>query len=236
MPAKYKIGQVVGGVTIVGTVPDEKYNKYLLRCNSCGTEFVDYATFVRKHPNGCTDCNKEANREKRCKDEIGKTYNNLKIISYDKESTDNGATSSIYVKCQCLKCNSVSSIPLSRVKAGLVKECVSCARKNLNLGREFVKADSVQGTRLSCLDKKSVNKNNTSGYNGVSRCKDGRYRAYINFQRKQYNLGTYKSLEKAHKVRMQAEKEIYGNFKKWYADTFPEKWEQLNKKKNKGNL
>ena len=231
MAKKYDIGQVIGGVTIIGTVPDEKYNKYLLRCNTCGTEFVEYSTAVKKHQNGCYQCKLKKNREGWYNKEIGKTYSNLKILEFYEESTHKNKTKRTYMKCLCLKCNSVTSIPLARIKAGQAKECASCARKNLKLGWEFIKEDCVQNTRVSCLDKNDNNKNNTSGYNGVSRCKNGRYRAYIYFQRKQYYLGLYDTPEEAHKIRMIAEEKIYGGFKEWYVKEFPEKWELYCKKK-----
>lgn len=232
MPKKYEIGQVVGGVTIVGAVPDEKYNKYLLKCNTCGAEFVEYASAVRKHTNGCFGCKCKKNREKTYIDEIGKTYSNLKIIEYDEAATEKDKNRHTYVKCQCLKCNGTTSIPLARIKSGGAKECAACAQKNLEAGREYVKSESVFNTRISSIRKTSKNKNNTSGHNGVSRCKNGKYRAYINFQRKQYYLGMYDSPEEARAIRLEAENKIYGGFLNWYANTFPEKWELINKKKN----
>ena len=56
MPKRYEIGQSVGGVTIVSKVDDEKYNKYLVKCNKCGTEFIEYSTRIAKHKNGCVQC------------------------------------------------------------------------------------------------------------------------------------------------------------------------------------
>lgn len=226
MPKKYEIGQIIGGVTIAGTIPDERYKKYLLKCNTCGTKFVEYANSVRKHKNGCSKCKYRKNREKYYTKEIGKTYNNLKILEYDEDiSNKNKGT---YVKCQCLKCNSITSIPLTRIKAEKAKVCSFCSKKNLKLGLEFIKEDCVQNTRISTLKRKTNNKNNTSGYNGVSMFKNGKYRSYINFQRRQYYLGTYDTLEDAHKIRMVAEEKIYGEFLKWYAENFPDKWKKYN--------
>lgn len=231
MPKKYKIGQVVGGVTIIKKVPDEKYNKYLLKCNTCGNEFVEYATSVRKHVNGCVQCKYRKNREKYYTKEIGKTYGNLKIVGYDEDESD--AQKRTYVKCQCLKCNAITSIPMARIKAGQAKECVTCAKENLQIGRDLAQEDRIDGTRVTCIMKKTINKNNTSGYKGVSMCKNGKYRAYINFQRKQYHLGTYMTAEDAHKIRLLAEEKIYGKFLEWYASEFPEKWEKIQAKINK---
>lgn len=58
----------------------------------------------------------------------------------------------------------------------------------------------------------SLSKNNTSGVNGVSQMKNGRYRAYINFNRKQIPLGCYDTLEEAKDARRQASIKLYGEF------------------------
>lgn len=59
----------------------------------------------------------------------------------------------------------------------------------------------------------------------------GKYRAYINFKRKQYYLGLYEKIEDAVFARKQAEKHVYGEFLDWYASEHPEEWEKINKKK-----
>ena len=60
-----------------------------------------------------------------------------------------------------------------------------------------------------------------------------KYRAYINFQHKQYHLGSYEKLEDAIRARKVAEEKIYGTFLNWYAETYPENWGKLNKKRDK---
>lgn len=42
--------------------------------------------------------------------------------------------------------------------------------------------------------------------------KDGRYRAYINFRRKQYYLETYDRLEDALAARKEGERKIFGEY------------------------
>lgn len=52
---------------------------------------------------------------------------------------------------------------------------------------------------------------NTSGYTGVSKTKNGTYRAYITIGGKQRNLGYYKTIEEAASARREAEDRL--NFK-----------------------
>ena len=61
-------------------------------------------------------------------------------------------------------------------------------------------------------------KNNTSGRAGVSRYKDGRWRAYINVNRKQINLGSYDKKEDAIKAREKAEIKYFGEYRNLYPE------------------
>lgn len=61
-------------------------------------------------------------------------------------------------------------------------------------------------------------KNNTSGRAGVSRCKDGRWRAYINVNRRQIYLGSYEKIEDAIEAREKAELKYYGEYRNLYPE------------------
>lgn len=58
----------------------------------------------------------------------------------------------------------------------------------------------------------SLSKNNTSGVNGVSMMKNGKYRAYINENYKQIHLGSFDTLEEAKSARKKASIQLYGDF------------------------
>ena len=60
---------------------------------------------------------------------------------------------------------------------------------------------------------KPILKNNTSGVAGVSRTKNGTWRAYISLNRKQINLGHFKNKEDAIKARKNAEIKYFGEFR-----------------------
>lgn len=61
---------------------------------------------------------------------------------------------------------------------------------------------------------KSRQRNNSSGYIGVSKTRNGKFAAYIMSQGKRYNLGRYKTAEEAAKVRDSRAKELHGEFAK----------------------
>jgi hypothetical protein len=55
-----------------------------------------------------------------------------------------------------------------------------------------------------------IQSNNTSGVRGVSRCKNGRWMAYIKVDGKRLYLGVYVEKRNAVKVRLLAEKKYFG--------------------------
>ena len=161
---------------------------------------------------------------------VGKFFGNLEVVEVLGMMEKYGGKK-MTVRCKCHRCGEIFNVPLSRLKAGGAKVCARCARENLDLGHEVSKALSVDGTLISAIDgRRKVNKNSATGHTGVSRSKNGKYRAYINFRRKQYHLGEYEKIEDAVAARKIAEEEIYGDFLSWYQREFPNQWEKITRK------
>ena len=51
------------------------------------------------------------------------------------------------------------------------------------------------------------------------------------FRKQKYHLGTYEDKERAIEARKEAEKKLYGDFLKWYAENYPKQWERINRKR-----
>ena len=69
----------------------------------------------------------------------------------------------------------------------------------------------VDGTcveRIACQRETAAN---TSGHRGVTRRKNGTWRACMDFQGKRYDLGTYRSFDEAVAARLEGEK-MYQKF------------------------
>ena len=84
-----------------------------------------------------------------------------------------------------------------------------------------------------------VNKNSSTGANGVSKMKNGTYRAYINICRHQIYLGVYKTLDEAIAARDDAQEKIYGAILRSH-DGWEEEYQKVvseirNKNKSGGN-
>ncbi len=238
-------GEVYGKIKILDVCRDTgcKYKKFNCQCAICNSIFASTGqSILRFQDQGCPDCRKNARDKAKIaeyKKYIGKVYGNLKIFDYAgmQKTSKKSKDATAFVKCECLICGSISDMPLYRVKNGYISECAKCARQNLKIGHEFQKTVITHGTMITAIDgRRAKNKNNSSGHTGVSYNKRvQKYRAYINFRRKQYSLGLYDKLDDAVSARETAERKIYGDFLEWYADNFPEQWSKICQTKRSPN-
>ena len=74
----------------------------------------------------------------------------------------------------------------------------------------------LDGTCIEMLEKRKYRRDNTSGFRGVSRMKNGRYRVYIGFKGKRYYIGCFERYSEAVEARMDAEKLIHEGFLQAY--------------------
>ncbi len=136
--------------------------------------------------------------------------------------------------CECGNCTYATTYELT---SGHKKSC-GCLAKEVSArnGRAALerwrKSNCING---KLMDAEKVQKNNTSGYTGVYKTNSEKWRAQIIFDGKRYDLGQYKSVEEAADARKTAKKETAGDFMNWYRETYPEKWERLQKK-GKGKM
>ena len=153
--------------------------------------------------------------------EIDKKYGKLTAISVFREN------SVTWTKCRC-DCGSEKITRLSSLKNG---KCTSCGCESKKQYKNAL-ADMSEGTRVGGLMRKP-GKNNASGRVGVYFNKNrNKWTAHIKFQGKYYFLGNYDKFEDACKARDIAEKEIHGEFLKWYISRHPDKKEKILKKHN----
>lgn len=141
-------------------------------------------------------------------------------------------------KCDCgNECLASTRVLMaaSKKSCGCLKVESNKKNENAKTGlKEFSKKVHVDGTQINVIAKpQTIRKNNTSGCTGVYsyKTKNGvTWTAKIKFKRKSYHLGTFETYEEAVQARKEAEKRIYGEFLKWYADNHQEQWEKLQKK------
>ena len=180
-------------------------------CLKCrGVSQYSGQEILRYQARGCRQCRTEdadKKREEIYKSYIDSIFGNLKVIGYSGKKAD--CKSSAYYR-----------------------PCEKCAKENLKKGYEIHKIASVDGTLITAIDgHRKINKNSSTHHTGVSWMpKLQKYRAYINFQRKQYSLGLFSRIEDAVAARKEAERQIYGDFLRWYEEAYPENWERLKQR------
>lgn len=132
---------------------------------------------------------------------------------------------SVYWHCRC-DCGNEINVPADGLRTGNNLSCGCLKRMNQKHINETLHL--VDGTCLDWLEKRKSRSDNTSGCQGVSRLKNGKYRVNIGFKGKRYYLGVYSDLGKAIAVRKKAEEDIHeafvASYHKWqkYAENNPE--------------
>lgn len=223
-------GQVLGDVEVLtGLLPD-KPHYHRCRCRLCGQELVLTANGIRAAEHGgCAACRRSARTsaaEQTARAAlVGRRFGELVVLDAWMDHVKGSDRRMIVCRCRC-DCGAESVMPRARLERGGAMSCGHKTPDNLAKGREAVLAESVTGTRVSSLNQR-LSKNSTSGHKGVSMIRRGRcagmFRAYINFRRHQYYLGSYRRIEEAVAARAEAEERIYGDFIAWYNATYKNK-------------
>lgn len=117
--------------------------------------------------------------------------------------------------CRCV-CGKEKRISAATLLQGRSRSC-GCHRQDhrdfsrpLERGREISQAifKDKLAVRYAGFGRKS-NKNSSTGITGVSRWRNGMYRAYITLDRKQIGLGCFDTLEEATQARKTAEQKYF---------------------------
>lgn len=204
--------KVYGEWTVLSSSPDKKYYS---RCQcSCGAiRDVANSTLRLGKSKSCGHDIIKAHKEKRYKESdkkiIGNRFGRLVAL----ERVNDTGVSEYLCKCDC---GGKVVADVSQLSRGKIMSC-GCLRKETSTqsmdkimatGHERLKEGQVEGTSIYTLEQK-ISKNNRTGIKGVSKMSNGKYRAYINLNRKQRYLGLFNTIEEAQEARLQAEKDLY---------------------------
>ena len=120
---------------------------------------------------------------------------------------------SVLWHCRC-DCGTELDVTESGLVHGNYRSC-GCLKKEIqqNIVNQLHRID---GTCVEWLEKRKHRSDNTSGFRGVCRLKNGRFRASIGFKGKRYHIGIYRTFEEAVEHRLEAEKQIHDGFVKAY--------------------
>lgn len=120
-----------------------------------------------------------------------------------------GASGSVLWECRC-DCGNTVVVQSGSLISGNTRSC-GCLKSQTasRTMRRRVKAESVDGTRLSYITGTRFS-HNTSGVRGVSyQQSSGMWKAEITFKGKRYYLGIYKTRDLAVKARKMAEEKLW---------------------------
>lgn len=221
MSSKYNIqvGDKFGSWEVIA--PSSKGGYVTCRC-SCGKiRDISKSILVRGKSTSCGCGRKEELKKYNQKSveqqwataqqKIGTTINGFKILSIEKrKSSDINQT---FCKIICPICGKESETMLARLP--YIHICVNCNRDTNDFLKEMQSVYLAEGSSLASVKSRingKINKNSSTRANGVSQQKNGKYRAYINFKRKQYHLGTYDTIEDAIAARKAGEEKIFGEY------------------------
>ena len=169
---------------------NKKRHYWLCRCD-CGNEKVVEESHLKTgHTKSC-GCYRRELPMKRWVDLTGRKFGRLTVLS-KLERTENTEE---YWECIC-SCGRHVVVSKENLCAGKTKSC-GCLQEETRKENMKKAIHFVDGT---CLEKITNPKNtasNTSGYRGVYKRENSKWRAAIGFQGKVHNLGTFTRIEDA---------------------------------------
>ena len=178
------------------------------RC-SCGTLRIISAHDVKAGKTQSCRSKVHAKLHNR-KDLTNREFGRLKAL-YPTEARDKKG--SIYWHC-IRSCKRELDVTEDALVHGRYRSC-GCLRDEIQKNIKNT-LHRIDGTCVEVLEKRKSRKDNTSGFRGVYKDKQGKYRVDIGFKRRSYYLGKFESFQEAVEVRLEAEHLVHDGFVKAY--------------------
>ena len=148
----------------------------------------------------------------------GRRFGRLTVLS----ETNRRDGSAVIWRCRCDCGREINISARNLMHRGTISCGCNRVEKSIkNLSGDIRdKIGLVEHTNMSKLTSVRAQKNNKSGYRGVSWHPyphgGGRWIAVIYFKRKRYRLGFFDTPQEASKAYLQAKDHIHGDFLEWY--------------------
>ena len=218
-------GRTFGKLTVLERA-ESKSDRVTWKCLcSCG-EYTTATSYALKS-GGRTDCGCGKKENHRKIDITGRRYGKLIAIC----PTDRrNALGSIIWKCRC-DCGKETEASVLELNSGNRKSC-GCLREECQQLLHD-RLHLIDGTCVEWLEGRKGRTDNTSGFRGVFRKKNGRYSVSIGFKKKIFYIGVFEEYQDAVDARRRAEYLIHDGFltahRKWesMAEQDPE-WAEKN--------
>lgn len=220
-------GKIFGKLTVIKRVENKNNRvRWLCRCE-CGNEKITTAQSLKSRKTKSCGCLRGF-QSNNYNDIKGKKFKRLLVIEPTIYRDKKG---SIKWKCLCA-CGEECLVTADNLVRGKTTSC-GCKKKEIGLYISN-KVSLYQDTSYTFLKfRKNIRSDSKSGYRGISKLNNGKFRAYIGFKKQRYDLGTYKTLQEALSKRTYAEKILHEGFcnafEKWKALSNGDKeWEEKN--------
>ena len=227
--AKDITGQRFGRLVAIRRTDKQKNESVIWECKcDCGNVVEVRSTTLRNgNTKSCGCLHRETtiqNGKKTAKDITGQRFGRL-IALYPSDKRSKYRNVIWKCKCDCGNEVEISLEYLRSVKNDFEKSCGCLVRekliklgKNIDIKKQF---GIIENTSISNIKSQTHRKGSITGHRGVSyNKKTCKYEAYIGFQKKQYHLGLFYTLEEAIKAREKAEEQIYKPFIEWYEENY----------------
>ena len=202
-------GRVFGHLTVKKRLPNRKGRSWWLCSCDCGGEKAVTAHDLKAGK--VKSCGCLIHSPKRSIIDIsGQRFGRLTALHPTERRDRHG---SVYWACRC-DCGNEREVSEDSLRSGNCKSCGCLNRENhMKIQGRLHRVD---GTCIEFLEKRKSRKDNKSGFRGVFRLANGKYRVSIGFRGKRISLGCYDKYEDAVRARLEAEEQIHGSFLEKY--------------------
>lgn len=202
-------GRVFGYLTVLRRAPNKGGRTcWLCRCE-CGREKEVISRDMKNGKVKSCGCHRHDSHTNWV-DLSGRRFGRLTAIEPTEQRDRRGG---ICWKCIC-DCGNETVAAESDLVRGNSMSCGCLRRENQQMITSRLHRDN--GTCVEFLEKRKYRRDNSSGFRGVFRMKNGRYRAYIGFKGKRFYLGTFEKYEDAVSARLEAEETVHDGFLETY--------------------
>lgn len=197
-------GQQFGDLVALQRVESKNgKTKWLCKC-VCGKEVIVNTHELKAGKTKSCGCRKYQ-KGKNIKDITNQRFGRL-VALYPTDKRD--YKSSVYWHCRC-DCGKELDITHDSLVYGNYKSCGCLKDEHTQNIHQYLHI--MDGTCVEWLAHRKSRNDNTSGFRGVYKVKNG-YKVMIGFKGKKYYVGKYKSFDEAVKERMRVEEIIHEGF------------------------
>lgn len=199
-------GQRFGKLIALSPTEKRKGGNVVWKCRcDCGNLYEQTRrNLIRGYSRHC-GCEKRRGNPGKSRDLTNQKFNRLEALYPTPKRTNSG---SVIWRCIC-DCGKETDISETALVHG---SQISCGCRMREVGKDLsAHLHFIDGTCIEFLKRKQ-RRDNSSGYPGVYRVENGKYRAGITFKKIRYHLGTYDTFEEAKQERQKAELRYHQSF------------------------